>query len=222
MPRPPPPALALTMMGYPCCRAKTSASSSWAIGSGVPGTIGTPAAAAALRPATLSPSRRCISAVGPTKTIPARVAGLREVGVLGEEAVAGVDRVHLEPLRERDDLVDAEVGVDGRLPLADEVRLVRLVAVQREAVLLRVDRRPSGSPSPVQARKMRIAISPRFAAMTLLNGTGMSGSRERSFGPPGDGGRGFEVVRCWPPFARGSGRRKRGSGRAVARLGPAR
>src|SRR6266540_2034421 len=32
-------------------------------------------------------------------------------------------------------------------------------------------------PISVHARKMRIAISPRFAAMTLLNGTGMSGSR---------------------------------------------
>ncbi len=71
MPRPPPPALALMMIGYPCDLAKTSASSSWRIGSAVPGTMGTPAAAAALRPATLSPRRRCISAVGPTKTIPA-------------------------------------------------------------------------------------------------------------------------------------------------------
>ncbi len=72
MPRPPPPALAFTMIGYPCCRAKTRASSSWTIGSAVPGTTGTPAAVAALRPATLSPSRRCISAVGPTNTMPAR------------------------------------------------------------------------------------------------------------------------------------------------------
>src|SRR6266540_6437956 len=36
-------------------------------------------------------------------------------------------------------------------------------------------------PSSVQARKIRIAISPRFAAITLLNGTGM--------GPPGTIGR---------------------------------
>ncbi len=41
------------------------------MGSGVPGTTGTPAATAARRPATLSPRLRIISPVGPMKAMPA-------------------------------------------------------------------------------------------------------------------------------------------------------
>ncbi len=71
---------------------------------------------------------------------PGPVAGLGELGVLREEAVAGVDGVDVLSARQVDDLVDGEVGIDRPFPLADQVGLVGLVAVQREPVLLRVDR----------------------------------------------------------------------------------
>src|SRR5690606_37333749 len=62
----------------------------------------------------------------------------RQLGVLGEEAVAGVDRIRTAQLGDPDDLRDVEVGAD-RVPLlADQVRLVRLQAVHRVAVLPRV------------------------------------------------------------------------------------
>ena len=42
-------------------------------------------------------------------------------------------------LRERDDAGDVEIRADRALALADQIRLVRLEAVDREPVLLRVD-----------------------------------------------------------------------------------
>ena len=59
--------------------------------------------------------------------------GLGEVGVLGEEAVAGVDGVGAGLLRDVDDLVDDQVGVAGRRAAEGE-GLVGLAHVQRVAV----------------------------------------------------------------------------------------
>ena len=67
-------------------------------------------------------------------------ARLAEARVLGEEAVAGVDRVDAGVLGDADDLVDREVGADRAEVLADEVALVRLVAVQVHSVFVAVDR----------------------------------------------------------------------------------
>jgi hypothetical protein len=64
-----------------------------------------------------------------------------EAGVLGQEAVSRVDRVGPVLLGDRDDLLDVQITLDG-LPAvlrADLVRLVGLEAVEREAVLVRVD-----------------------------------------------------------------------------------
>ena len=63
-----------------------------------------------------------------------------EVGVLGQEPVARVDRVGARLLRHADDLVDIEVGPHGVTLLADLVRLVGLQPVQGVAILVRVDR----------------------------------------------------------------------------------
>ncbi len=63
----------------------------------------------------------------------------REVRVLREEAVAGVDRIDLMLLRQRDDAVDVEIGADRFAGLADAVRLIGLEAVQRKPVLMRED-----------------------------------------------------------------------------------
>jgi hypothetical protein len=63
----------------------------------------------------------------------------RQVGVLREEPVSRVDGVGAALERHADDLVDVEVRPDGVALLADQVRLVRLEAVQRVPVLVRVD-----------------------------------------------------------------------------------
>ena len=65
MPRPPPPAEALTMIGNPISRAIRSASSSEEIGSELPGVIGKPAAFIARRASILSPIKRMTSGRGP-------------------------------------------------------------------------------------------------------------------------------------------------------------
>ena len=71
----------------------------------------------------------------------AGVAALaRERRALGQQAVARVDRVDLVALGELDDLVLGQVGGHRLEPLADQVRLVGLVAVQMDAIFLGEDR----------------------------------------------------------------------------------
>ena len=53
---------------------------------------------------------------GPIQVSPASITALREAGVLGEEAVAGVYGVGAGPLGDVEELVDGEVGVAGVLP----------------------------------------------------------------------------------------------------------
>ena len=105
----------------------------------MPGKTGTPADAASLRAAVLSPSSSSSSGVGPTKVMPAFLAGAREGGILGEEAVAGVDRVDVVLFRERDDPGDVEIGFDGTFAGADLVGFVGLEAMQAEAIFLGID-----------------------------------------------------------------------------------
>ena len=65
-------------------------------------------------------------------------AGAGEVGVLGEEAVAGMDRLGAGLLGGLDDLLDVQVAL-GRHRRADQEGLVGLAHVRRVAVDLRVD-----------------------------------------------------------------------------------
>ena len=67
-------------------------------------------------------------------------AGIDEIGVLGQKAISGVDRIGPRQLGDADDLGDAEVGPHGRHPLADPVGLVGLEAVQAQLVFLGKDR----------------------------------------------------------------------------------
>ena len=64
--------------------------------------------------------------------------GAGEMGVFGEEAVAGVNGVHVVFSGEGDDGGNVEVGTDGFAGSADAVGLVGLEAVQGEAVLVGV------------------------------------------------------------------------------------
>ena len=62
-----------------------------------------------------------------------------QVGVLGQEPVARVDRVGARPAGRADDLLHGEIGPHGVSRLADLVGLVGLQPVQRVAVLVRED-----------------------------------------------------------------------------------
>ena len=66
--------------------------------------------------------------------------GPGERGVLGQEAVAGVDGIDPDVLGQLDDAGDVEVRADRLAGLADPIGLVGLEAVQGEAVLVGVDR----------------------------------------------------------------------------------
>ena len=69
MPRPPPPALALRMIGKPMRSAAARSSSSlWMPAE--PGSVGTPAAAMAARALILSPMRRIAAGGGPIQLRP--------------------------------------------------------------------------------------------------------------------------------------------------------
>ena len=70
---------------------------------------------------------------------PGSLDGTREVGVLGEKPVPGMNRLGAGPLRGVDDPLLVQVAL-GRRPGADEIRLVRERCVERSTVGYRVDR----------------------------------------------------------------------------------
>jgi hypothetical protein len=67
------------------------------------------------------------------------LAGAGEVGVLREEAIAGVDGIDFMLASQGDDAGDVEIGADRLAELADAIGLVRFEAMQRETVLVRVN-----------------------------------------------------------------------------------
>ena len=67
-------------------------------------------------------------------------AGLGELRALGQEAIAGVDGIGPGLHCSGDDFVDIEICLQRALAFADQVGLVGLGAVEREAIFLRVDR----------------------------------------------------------------------------------
>ncbi len=80
-------------------------------------------------------------------------AGLGQLRVLGQEAVARVDGVGVRPSRGAHDLLHGEIGADRVPRFADLVRLVRLEAVQRVAVLVREDGDGSGAQFVARAER---------------------------------------------------------------------
>ena len=75
----------------------------------------------------------------PDELNPRRIARRRKQRVFGEESVTGMDRIDTRLFRDADDRGDVEVRLDRLAPLADLIRLIRLEAVQRVAVFMRVD-----------------------------------------------------------------------------------
>ena len=82
----------------------------------------------------MSPNSASASGDGPTNVMPAAAHADGERGVLGEEAVAGVDAVAPVGHRGADDGVDVEVGGDGVGRPADAAHLGGHAGVQRPLV----------------------------------------------------------------------------------------
>ena len=98
----------------------------------------------------------------------AAAADLGEAGVLGEEAVARMDRVDVGDLRRGDDAGDVEVRLGARA--GDRCRWSRRrSAGGARPRPPRSRRRRSRRPASRAARMMRSAISPRFATRMRVN-----------------------------------------------------
>ena len=138
MPLPPPPAAAFSSTGKPSSSAAASASSGPAIPS-VPGTSGTPAARISAFARALSPIRSITLGRRADEDEVVVLARADEVGVLGDEAVAGMDGLAAGRLGRRDERRDAEVALGGGRR-ADPHRAVGEPDVQRVLVRGRVDR----------------------------------------------------------------------------------
>ena len=137
IPRPPPPAVAFTITGKPCVVANFSASSSLAIGPSVPGSSGSPAFFMARR-ARLVAHQPDHFRIGPDEADVARFAHFGQIRRLGEEPVAGVDRIGAGNFRGADDGRHVQVAV-GAARRADAHVLIGKPHVQGILVGLRVD-----------------------------------------------------------------------------------
>ena len=117
------------------------------------GSIGTPASASSAFASSLEPIIAIAFGGGPTQVSPASITARGEVGVLGQEAVAGVHRVRAAPAGRLDEQVAAQVRVGRRV--ARQVHgVVGLGDVRRVGVGVGVDRdrldahRPAGGEHP--------------------------------------------------------------------------
>ena len=118
---------------WPASRASSTSSA----GDVVPGTIGTPASDISSRARVFDPIASIALAGGPMNTTPGLLAGLGEVGVLGEESVSGVDRLGPGLLGRLEDLLDVQVAL-GRNGRAQQMGLVGLADVRSLTIRLRV------------------------------------------------------------------------------------
>ena len=108
-----------------------------------------------------------------------RGAGLGEVRILRKEPVARVDRVDRRGLGDADQVGDVEIRGDRLAARADLVALVSLEAVQREAILVRVDRhgpQPHLRRGPHHADRDLAAIGDHQLADTERHGSPRHGS----------------------------------------------
>ncbi|SPF81546.1 hypothetical protein PRI8871_03370 [Pseudoprimorskyibacter insulae] len=67
-------------------------------------------------------------------------AGVHEIGVFRQQAIARMDRIRTAFLGNTDNLGDRQIGSNGAKTFADLIRLVRFKAVQREFVFLGINR----------------------------------------------------------------------------------
>ena len=88
--------------------------------------------------------------MGPTNDDPGRLAAPGELGVLGEEAVPGMDRLGAGPVRGLKDAIGVEVAL-GRGGPTDGNRFVAGPGVHRARVRLRIDRHRPDPHAPQRA-----------------------------------------------------------------------
>ena len=81
-----------------------------------------------------------VSGGGPDENDARRSAGLGELGAFGQKPVSRVNRVDARLDGDAHDVLDVEIRLDRTLALADEIALVGLGPMQREAVLARMNR----------------------------------------------------------------------------------
>ena len=103
-----------------------------------PSITGAPARRAASRAKSLSPNSASASRRRADEGQAGLRDGAREAGVLGQEAVARMDRVAARRLGERHDAGGVEIG--GGACAAERMRFVRLPQVKRGRVVLGIDR----------------------------------------------------------------------------------
>ena len=139
MPLPPPPAAALRRSGKPFSLPKAATSAADAAGVVMPGTTGTPAAIIRWRDSVLLPIAAIENGRGPDPGEARVDDGLREGGVLGQEAEAGVDERRTRLPGGGEELLGDEVAL-ARRRRADRHGVVREAHVERAAVGLGVDR----------------------------------------------------------------------------------
>ena len=120
-------------------RAIFSASCSFSTMPSLPGVTETPAFAGAGARRILVPHRVHRARGRPDELDVAALADFREVRVLREKTVAGMDRIHVADFRGADDAVDLEVAFRARRG-ADANRLVGQLDVQRINIRLRINR----------------------------------------------------------------------------------
>ena len=137
IPRPPPPATALTIIAEPAgSPAKKCSAIAVSTGSEIPGTTGTPSRTARVRAADLVAEHREGVRRRADERQPHCPAPSGEHGVLGEEPVARVDGIAAVVASRRDHLVGVEIG--GWTGAAQGDRIVGPAHVQRPAVVGRV------------------------------------------------------------------------------------
>ncbi len=169
MPLPPPPATALTSSGNPIRAASAAIAAVRRVhverrrGARHDGHAGARRPHGARR--SCCPCARWRPGVGPDERQPGIDTRLREVFVLGQEPVPGMDERRAGAARDVHHLVDAQVALRARAR-ADVMRLVGEPHVQRGPVAVRVDG-DRAEPSSRHARMTRTAISPRLAIRTF-------------------------------------------------------
>ena len=100
--------------------------------------IGSPAAAISARARSFSPIMRITSGRRPDKRDMRSLANLGEIGVFGEETVAGMNRVHVGNFRGADHLRNVQVAF-AAARRTDANGLIGEPHVQRVAVRFRID-----------------------------------------------------------------------------------
>ena len=140
MPRPPPPNAALMISGIADLVGDLARPASGLVtGSSVPGTTRNAGLLGEAAGGGLVAQQFQQLGAGSDEGDAGAFAGARQRGILGEEAVAGMDGVDALFLGQGDDALDIQVGFHGAFAFADQVGFVGLEAVQAEAVFLGID-----------------------------------------------------------------------------------